>query len=81
MADDKVLHRIKVEKEKQLVAATEYCKKVNCKGYAALKTGEFPLIRDHRTINRRLLDKNDKNHLATGDGRKHLRLITNHEEE
>ena len=39
---------------KQLTAAVQYCKDNDCSGYAALSSGKFPLIKDPRTINKRL---------------------------
>ena len=42
------------ERQKQIADAVSYCLENNCKGKAALKTGRFPLIKDHKTISRRL---------------------------
>ena len=42
------------EKLKQIEDAVKYCKENNCKGKSALKTGLFPLIKDHKTISQRL---------------------------
>ena len=42
------------EKERQLEDAIEWCKTSGKKGYAAIKTGLFPLIKDCGTIDRRL---------------------------
>ena len=39
---------------KQVAEAVEYCKKNQCRGYAALSTKDFSLIADARTINKRL---------------------------
>ena len=52
---EKVKERKK--REEQLVEATEYCIRNGCKGYTALASGLFPLIKDPRTINRRIEDK------------------------
>lgn len=38
----------------QLAAAVQYCRKNNCRGFSAVKYGLFPLIKDCRTINKRL---------------------------
>ena len=35
----------------QLVEALEYCKKNNCRGYKALSTGKFPLVKSSLNIN------------------------------
>ena len=37
-------------KHKQIGEAVWYCLENNCRGKAALKTGKFPLIKDHKTI-------------------------------
>lgn len=42
------------KKLKQIEDAVKYCKENNCKGKSALKTGLFPLIKDHKTISQRL---------------------------
>ena len=49
-----LLQKQKQEREQQLKAAVQYCFNNNCKGYTAAKSGKFPLIKDHRTINKRL---------------------------
>ena len=41
-------------REKQLLNAVLYCQQNNCRGYTAVKSGLFPLIKDCRTINKRL---------------------------
>ena len=43
------------EKEKQIQATVNWCKENGKKGYAALQTGNFPLIKDRGTIDRRLI--------------------------
>ena len=49
-------------------------KKTAKKGYAALQTGMFPLVKDHGTIDRRLKG-NGKN-----EKKEHLRILTPEEE-
>ena len=39
------------EREDQLLKAVQYCNDNSCKGYSALATGLFPLIKDLHTIN------------------------------
>ena len=41
-------------KTEQLKAAVAWCIENGARGYAALKTGQFPLIKDRETINKRL---------------------------
>jgi len=43
-----------VEKNKQLESAVQWCRENNVRGHAAIKTGQFSLIKDRETINRRL---------------------------
>ena len=45
------------EKQKQIEEAVKFCKENDCKGKKALATGNFPLIKDHKTITRRLSGK------------------------
>ena len=54
-----------VLRESMLKEAVEWCQNNQCRGYAAIKSGHFPLIKDARTINKRL------------DGK----IITGHEKE
>ena len=42
------------QKLQQIEAAVKYCKENNCRGKKALATGKFDLIKDHKTITRRL---------------------------
>ena len=42
------------QKQEQIDKALDWCKEHNYRGYAALGTGLFPLIKDVKTINRRL---------------------------
>lgn len=75
-ADDVILERRTSEKRGQYTAAVRYCIDNNCKGYAALKTGQFGLIKDPRTINRRL-----EKTIVTGEEKGHLKILTSNEEE
>ena len=45
------------ETSKQLTAAVQYCKDNNCKGYKALATKQFPLIKSPLTVNHHLAGK------------------------
>ena len=45
------------EKSAQIEEAVEWCKINGKKGYSALETGRFPLIKDRGTIDRKLKDK------------------------
>ena len=62
-------------KNKQLADAVKYCKENNCRGHSALKTGQFPLIKDRETINRRLDGK-----VQNGEERSYCRILTDAEE-
>ena len=53
-AEATILRRNTNNKELQLQEAVEWCLQYNARGYKALKTGMFPLIKDRETINRRL---------------------------
>ena len=39
------------EKKRQLAAAVSFCQSNTVRGYQALKTGEFPLVKSYTTIN------------------------------
>lgn len=62
----------------ELEKAVEYCHENKCRGYAALATGSFQLIKDARTINKRLDFPNDT--MIAGQGKRHLRVLTLEEE-
>lgn len=49
-----IIRRNYKEKQNQIKQAVTYCEIHNCRGKQALKTGYFPLIKDHKTITRRL---------------------------
>ena len=67
-------------REKQLREAAEYCIENKVKGYAALSTGLFPLIKDPRTINRRIADMPGKKKLITGQEKSYCKMLTEQEE-
>ena len=43
-----------IERERQLLAAVEFCRQNNCRRLKAIKEGICPMIKDRRTINYRL---------------------------
>jgi hypothetical protein len=53
-AEALIKRKATLEKNKQLEAAVQWCKEINVRGHAAIKTRQFPLIKDRETINRRL---------------------------
>lgn len=59
----------------QLNEAVEWCQLNDCRGYLAIKSGEFPLIRDARTINKRLDSK-----IETGEEKRYCSILTDKEE-
>ena len=49
--EDQLIKRKKIIKDRDIYEAVQWCKE-NCKrGYAAIKTGFFPSIKDARTVN------------------------------
>ncbi|XP_065640013.1 uncharacterized protein LOC136072675 [Hydra vulgaris] len=74
-ADAIVARKHTNDKNKQLEAAINWCKKFNGRGQAALKTGLFPLIKDRETINRRLDGK-----VIKGKERDYCTILTDDEE-
>ena len=64
------------QKTEQIVAAVEYCKVNNCRGKKALSTGLFPLIKDHKTITRRL-----DGEVISGHEKDHVSILLPEEEE
>lgn len=62
----------------ELKQAVAYCKANGCRGYAAIATGKFKLIKDPRTINSRLDSPDDK--IIIGQGKAHQRVLTFEEE-
>jgi len=57
-----------------LEKAVDYCEAKKCRGYAATATGNFQLIKNPRTINKRLDSLDDS--IVTGQGKIHLRVLT-----
>ena len=64
------------EKMKQIENAIMYCQENNCKGKKALSTGQFPLIKDHKTITRRL-----DGDVVHGSEKLHVSILLPSEEE
>ena len=64
------------ERERQLGIAVQYCREHNCRGYAAISAGVCPLIKDNRTINRRLDDT-----ITTGKEKEYCKILTEDEED
>ena len=53
-AEAKVARKKITEKELQLKDAVEWCDKHNVRGYSAIKSGLFQLVKNRRTIDKRL---------------------------
>ena len=62
------------KKEIQIESAVSWCRKHGKRGYAALATGKFPLIKNRGTIDRRLDGK------CKNNKKEHLRVLTLDEE-
>ena len=75
---EKVKERL--TREGRLKEAMEYCIEKGCKGYAAIASGLFPLIKDPRTINRRLEDAPGKSKIVTGQEKSYCKMLTEKEE-
>ena len=75
---EKIARKRALEREEQLKKAVLYCNENNCKGYAAITSGLFPLIKDHRTINRRLEDSNNK--IEIGEEKSYCQILTSSKE-
>ena len=69
----RVLYNQKME---QIAAAVEYCEANNCRGKKALSTGKFPLVKDHKTIARRL-----DGDIVPGQEKSHVTILLPEEEE
>ena len=61
-------------KTEQLDAPVAWCIQNGSRGYAALKTGKFPLIKDHETINKCLDQK------IVTEERSYCTILTSNEE-
>ena len=46
LSHDRLLHNIQNDKQEQLRKAVQYCLENNCKGYKAIQSGQFPLVKD-----------------------------------
>jgi len=53
-AHDKIQHNHFKTVTEELEKAVDYCKENKCRGYAAMPTGNFQLIKDPGTIKKRL---------------------------
>ena len=62
------------KKEIQIESAVSWCREHGKRGYAALATGKFPLIKNRGTIDRRLDGK------CKNNKKEHLRVLTLDEE-
>ena len=62
-------------KDDQLRKAIQFCHDNNCHGWKAVMSGQFPLIKDERTVNKRL-----DGLLGVGDEKEHCQVLTNLEE-
>ena len=67
-ASQKIARVLYDQKQEQIVDAVEYCKLNKCRGKKALSTGKFPLVKDHKTITRRLdgdvVHDHEKSHVS-----------------
>ena len=79
VAHDRLQFKVTSKVCKQIQEAVDFCLENGCKGYAALATGKFPLIKDARTINRRL-NPTDPRHLTTGEEKSYCKILTKEEE-
>lgn len=74
-AEALIKRKATVEKNKQLESAVQWCRENNVRGHAAIKTGQFPLIKDRETINRRLDGK-----IINGFERQYCAILMEEEE-
>ena len=63
-------------KQKQLRNAVKWCKENGKRGYAAVNSGLFPLIKAYQTINKRL-----DGHITTGKEKQYCSILTTEEED
>ena len=75
-AEALVAQKMRERKAAQLQEACAWCIENNARGYKALSTGLFPLIKDKATINRRLDKK-----VTTGKEKEYCTILTTEEEE
>ena len=74
-AHDRMEFKATSELSRQLEDAVNYCKANKCKGYAALATGQFPMIKDARTINRGL-NPEKPSHIAIGEEKAYCKILS-----
>ena len=75
-AEAKVARKKITAKEEQLKAAVEWCGEHNVRGYSAVKSGLFPLVKNRRTIDKRL-----DGVIVTGKEKEYCSILTVEEEE
>ena len=75
-AEAKVARKRIRTREQQLVEAVEWCREHNCRGYSAVKSKLFPLVKDRRTIDKRLDGK-----IITGQEKNYCSILLPSEEE
>ena len=63
-------------REEQLKDAVNWCQEHKCRGYSAIKSKLFPLLKDCRTIDKRLDGK-----ILTGEEKNYCSLLMPSEEE
>ena len=74
-ARNKIQREIINVKEEQLNNAVSWCRENNRRGWAAINSGLFPLIKDLRTINKRL-----DGEIRSGEEKNYCSILTNEEE-
>ena len=73
----KIQQKVAANREQQMIAAVEYCKKHQCRGYTAIRNNICPLIKDPRTINARL----DHQKKVSRQSRSDSKILTEEEEQ
>lgn len=75
-AEAQVARKRMRNREEQLRDAVEWCREHNCRGYSGIKSKLFPLIKDRRTIDKRLDGK-----IVTGQEKNYCSILMPAEEE
>ena len=75
-AEAKVARKKITEKEQQLKEAVEWSNEHNVRGYSAIKSGLFPLVKNRRTIDKRL-----DGVIVTGNEKEYCSILTSEEED
>ena len=75
LANCKITNEAAADKKIQLEEATQWCRDNDKRGWAAVSSGLFPLVKDGRAINRRLDDV-----VKTGKERQYCSILTHDEE-